>query len=96
MLGLKCACIKDQTDQSISFSTFSDMCPKPNSTDSRLSRNSHVEDFIERVPALFKSLTESPDALSRWDSMTYPVDYNFTHIGINKETKLMLRKLINL
>lgn len=78
----------------VPLSLLLDMCPKPNSTDNRLSRNSHVEDFIERVPALFRSLTESPDTLNRWDTITYPVDYNFTHIGINKETKLLLRKLI--
>lgn len=67
------------------------MCPKPNETDNLLSKKSHVED-LEKVAGLFKALTDEPDHMNRWTSMTFPVDFNFTHIGVKKETKLMLRK----
>lgn len=70
------------------------MCPKPNATDNLLSKKSHVEELTERVSGLFNVLTDEPDNLGRWTSMTFPVDFNYTHIGVKKETKLMLRKYI--
>lgn len=68
------------------------MCPKPNETENLLSKKSHVEELTEKVAGLFKVLTEEPDHLNRWTSITFPVDFNFTHIGVKKETKLLLRK----
>lgn len=68
------------------------MCPKPNETNNLLSKKSHVEDLTEKVAGLFKVLTEEPDHLNRWTSITFPVDFNFTVIGVKKEAKLLLRK----
>lgn len=72
-----------------------DMCPKPKDTENRLSKNSHVEDLPEavNVGGLFKLLTEEQDNIGRWYSISYPVDYNLSHIGVQKEAKLALRKL---
>lgn len=69
-----------------------DMCPRQNDTENRLSANSNVEEFLESIPGLFSVLTEFPDPHNRWNSTTYPVDYNSTHISVSKELKLALRK----
>lgn len=69
------------------------MCPKPNDTEQHeLSRLSYVEDITVQVPSLFKLLTDSPDPEKRWETFTYPVDYNFTHLMSDKEMKMRLRK----
>lgn len=72
---------------------LSDMCPKPNDTENILRKKSHVEDFTESAAGLFKVLTESPDPEKRWNSITFPIDFNITSIFIKeKEIKLLLRK----
>ncbi|XP_043287657.1 protein twisted gastrulation-like [Venturia canescens] len=53
-----------------------DLCPKPNVTNGLLSRKSHVEDFGESLPVLFRALTKEPDEHERWTTVTYPVDFD--------------------
>ncbi|KAL1517447.1 hypothetical protein ABEB36_001210 [Hypothenemus hampei] len=69
-----------------------DMCPKPNSTRNSLGRNSHVEDFQEKVPGLFSALTEGPDSLNRWNSTTFPIDIDTSQYSNKKEIKLMMQQ----
>lgn len=73
---------------------FTDLCPKPNDTGAKLSKQSNIEDFTDKVPELFKALTESPDSQDRWVSYTYPVDFDIAHIAPIKDYKLQLRKLL--
>ncbi|XP_076358176.1 twisted gastrulation protein homolog 1-like isoform X1 [Tachypleus tridentatus] len=49
-----------------------ELCPKPNDTDTDLSKKSHVEDLPEPIPALFTVLTEEEDHKLRWISYTFP------------------------
>ncbi|KAF7273515.1 twisted gastrulation BMP signaling modulator crossveinless [Rhynchophorus ferrugineus] len=69
-----------------------DMCPKPNATSSPLSKKSHVEDFQETIPQLFRALTEGPDSLNRWNSTTFPIDIDVTHYANKKEMKLLIQQ----
>lgn len=55
-----------------------DMCPKPNDTQTELSKTSYVEELGDGVPGLFAALTSDPDAQQRWLSMTYPVDIDLS------------------
>lgn len=56
------------------FYPIADLCPKSNDTGSiPLSKKSHVEDFDEPFPELFRALTEEPDEHQRWISFTYPI-----------------------
>ncbi|XP_016837111.1 twisted gastrulation protein homolog 1-A-like isoform X1 [Nasonia vitripennis] len=51
-----------------------DLCPKSNDTQTvPLSKKSHVEDFDEPFPELFRALNEEPDEHKRWNSFTYPI-----------------------
>ncbi|KAK9708206.1 Twisted gastrulation (Tsg) protein conserved region [Popillia japonica] len=68
-----------------------DLCPKPNDTGVKLSKQSNIEDFPEKMPELFKALTESPDSQDRWVSFTYPVDFDIAHIAPIKDYKLQLQ-----
>ncbi|OXU22646.1 hypothetical protein TSAR_005354 [Trichomalopsis sarcophagae] len=48
------------------------LCPNSNVTETiPLSKKSHVEDFDEPFPELFRALTQEPDEHKRWDSFTY-------------------------
>ncbi|ENN75829.1 twisted gastrulation protein homolog 1-A-like [Dendroctonus ponderosae] len=69
-----------------------DMCPKPNSTTSPLSKKSHVEDFQETIPGLFSALTEAPDTLNRWASKTFPIDIDLSQYSNKKEIKLLTQQ----
>ncbi|XP_014361954.2 protein twisted gastrulation [Papilio machaon] len=55
-----------------------DMCPKPNDTQTELSKSSHVEELTDGVPGLFAALTSEPDPQQRWLSITYPVDIDLS------------------
>ncbi|RZC40613.1 twisted gastrulation [Asbolus verrucosus] len=68
-----------------------DMCPKPNDTESVLSKKSHVEDFTDPVPGLFNVLTEYPDAQKRWNSTTFPVDIDISQYAPKKEIKIHMQ-----
>ncbi|XP_060535028.1 protein twisted gastrulation-like [Cylas formicarius] len=69
-----------------------DMCPKPNSTSSPLSKKSHIEDLAESsVPGLFNVLTESPDPMNRWNSTTFPIDIDINLYAVKKEIKLHMQ-----
>lgn len=68
------------------------MCPKRNDTETLLSKKSHVEDFNEAVPGLFKVLTEYPDEHQRWNSTTFPVDIDISQYGPKKEIKIHMRE----
>lgn len=68
-----------------------DLCPKPNDTGVKLSKQSNIEDFAEKMPELFKALTESPDSEDRWVSFTYPIDIDIAHIAPIKDYKLQLQ-----
>lgn len=70
------------------------MCPKPNDTESTLSRKSNVEDFLEPVPGLFNVLTEYPDDQNRWNSTTFPIDIDTSLYGPKKEIKIHMRKAL--
>lgn len=72
--------------------TSADLCPKPNITDNPLSKKSHVEDFNVPVPALFVALTAEEDALGRWLTLTFPVDYDSKVFAHEKEIKYYTRK----
>lgn len=64
------------------------MCPKPNET---LSKQSHVEEFPEPVPELFKALTTEPE--DKWSTFTFPVDYDNALYGAkNKNFNTYMRK----
>ncbi|XP_057664960.1 protein twisted gastrulation-like [Diorhabda carinulata] len=67
-----------------------DICPKPNETETDLSKKSHVEEFDEGVPQLFSVLTESPDSLKRWDTKTFPVDMEFNYYDPKKQIKITM------
>ncbi|GBP25828.1 Protein twisted gastrulation [Eumeta japonica] len=55
-----------------------DMCPKPNDTQTELSRSSYVEELGDGVPGLFAALTSETDPQERWLSITYPVDIDLS------------------
>lgn len=67
------------------------MCPKPNETTSVMNRQSHIEDFSSAIPQLFRALTEYPDQNQRWNSTTFPEDYDTTLYGPKKEIKIQMR-----
>lgn len=54
-----------------------EICPKRNGSDTKLSSKSHVENLPEPVPHLFETLTEENDTLSRWTVYTRPVQVSF-------------------
>lgn len=54
------------------------MCPKPNDTQTELSKTSYVEELADGVPGLFAALTSDPDPQQRWLSITYPVDIDLS------------------
>lgn len=62
-----------------------DMCPKPNETNNVLSKKSHIEDFHDSIPGLFKALTSDPDPLQRWLTFTFPVDFDQSPYRIQHE-----------
>lgn len=76
--------------------TFTDMCPKPNDTQTELSKSSHVEELTDGVPGLFAALTSEPDPQQRWLSITYPVDIDLSAYrpgNPEKQVVYHLRKL---
>lgn len=81
-------------DLSIIFVT--DMCPKPNDTQTELSKSSYVEELPDNVPGLFAALTGEPDPQKRWLSITYPVDLDISAFQPAPERQLVyhLRKCI--
>ena len=50
-----------------------------------MSKISHVENFDDSFPELFRALTEDPDEHKRWTSITYPVDLPFTILPPQEE-----------
>lgn len=70
------------------------MCPKPNDTQTELSKTSYVEELGDGVPGLFSALTLDPDPQERWLSITYPVDIDISAYSPAAENKLVyhLRK----
>lgn len=54
------------------------MCPKPNDTQTELSKTSYVEELADGVPGLFAALTSDPDPQQRWLSITYPIDFDLS------------------
>lgn len=52
------------------------MCPKPNVTIDELSRKSQVEDLSDSLVTLFTALVSEPDPQQRWESLTYPIDFD--------------------
>lgn len=75
---------------------FSEMCPKPNITTNALSRKSHVEDLPEPIMTLFYALVSEPDIQQRWETLTYPIDYNIDMLKpeLQKEIKLLQSKFL--
>lgn len=68
------------------------MCPKPNGSNTGLSKKSHVED-LDSVPGLFAALTaDSDDIDEQWSTISFPVDFDTTLYGMNKDYKFYLRK----
>ena len=57
---------------------LTDMCPKPNDTQTELSKTSYVEELADGVPGLFAALTSDPDPQQRWLSITYPIDFDLS------------------
>ncbi|PZC83772.1 hypothetical protein B5X24_HaOG206929 [Helicoverpa armigera] len=47
-----------------------DMCPKPNDTQTELSKTSYVEELADGVPGLFAALTSDPDPQQSRDVVT--------------------------
>ncbi|XP_014203681.1 twisted gastrulation protein homolog 1-A [Copidosoma floridanum] len=70
-----------------------DLCPKPNVTDNRLSKKSHVEEFGEPIPGLFQALTAEPDPHERWHTFTYPVDFNITLFSPKPDKEIKYRMM---
>ncbi|XP_043287026.1 twisted gastrulation protein homolog 1-A-like isoform X1 [Venturia canescens] len=68
-----------------------DLCPKPNITDDPLSKKSHVEDFGESMPVLFRALTTEPDEHERWITFTYPVDFDISQFQPKHEKEIEYR-----
>lgn len=68
-----------------------DMCPKPNVTTNALSRKSHVEDLPEPIMTLFYALVSEPDVQQRWESLTFPVDFDIEVFkpDFQKEIKIL-------
>lgn len=71
------------------------MCPKPNVTTNALSRKSHVEDLPEPIMTLFYALVSEPDIQQRWESLTFPIDFDIEVFkpDFQKEIKLLQSKL---
>jgi hypothetical protein len=67
------------------------MCPKPNVTTSALSRKSHVEDLPEPIMTLFYALVSEPDLQQRWESLTFPIDFDIEVFkpDFQKEIKIL-------
>lgn len=76
--------------------SFTDMCPKPNDTQTELSKTSYVEELGDGVPGLFAALTSDPDPQQRWLSITYPVDIDISAYRAVPEKQVVyhLRKLL--
>lgn len=74
---------------------FVEMCPKPNSTRSALSKKSHIED-LEGIPGLFKALTDVPDEEENWSIFQFPVDFDANLYGAKTDIKFYLRKCLKL
>lgn len=73
------------------------MCPKPNITSNALGKKSHVEDLPEPIMTLFYALVSEPDLQERWESLTYPIDFDLELFKPNfqKELKLIQSKVFN-
>lgn len=67
------------------------MCPKPNDTQTELSKSSYVEELADGVPGLFAALTSDVDPQQRWLSITYPVDIDLSAFRPLPENQLIYR-----
>ncbi|XP_013785056.1 twisted gastrulation protein homolog 1-like [Limulus polyphemus] len=64
------------------------LCPKPNDTDTDMSKKSHVEDLSEPIPVLFTVLTEKEDHKFRWISYTFPAHLSFITLAETNDIKV--------
>lgn len=71
-----------------------EMCPKPNITTSVLSKKSHVEDLPGSIMTLFYALVSEPDLQERWESLTFPIDFDIEVFkpDFQKEIKMLQSK----